>query len=253
MIKGKKTEDGYQMPVASLVCNFPSATETQPSLLLHSEVLTVFHEFGHVLHNGLTQAELASFSGTSVARDFVEAPSQIFENWVWNYDALKLFAKHYKTGEILPEELYQKMKAAKYAGSGLATLQQIFYGLIDMTLHDQYDPEGNISTTEIVKQLQNEVTLYPYLEGTNMQASFGHLMGYAAGYYGYLWSNVYAQDMFSVFEQNGIMDKNTGMRYRDIILAKGAAEEEIELVKNFLEREPNQKAFLKSLGLDEGE
>jgi thimet oligopeptidase len=253
MIKGKETINGYQMPVASLVCNFPMPTENQPSLLPHSDVVTFFHEFGHVLHNVLTRAELASFSGTSVARDFVEAPSQIFENWVWNYESLKLFAKHYKTGEVLPKELYDKMYSAKNAGSGLATLQQIFYGLIDMTLHDKYDPNSNISTTEVVKKLQNEVTLYPYLEGTNMQSAFGHLMGYAAGYYGYLWANVYAHDMFSVFEKNGIMDKETGRQYRDIILARGGTEDEIKLVKEFLKREPNQEAFLKSLGLNEGE
>ncbi|HSP88779.1 MAG TPA: M3 family metallopeptidase [Ignavibacteriaceae bacterium] len=253
MIKGKETVDGYQMPVASLVCNFPKATENQPALLLHSEVETFFHEFGHVLHNVLTKAEFSSMSGTSVSRDFVEAPSQIFENWTWNYEALKLFAKHYKTGEVLPEDLYEKMLAAKHVGSGLATLQQIFYGLIDMTLHDKYDPKGSTTTTEIVKQLQNEVTLYPYLEGTNMHASFGHLMGYAAGYYGYLWSKVYAEDMFSVFENNGIMSRETGLEYRDIILARGSSEDEINLVKEFLKRVPDQKAFLKSLGLKEGE
>ncbi|RPI75359.1 MAG: hypothetical protein EHM47_02820, partial [Ignavibacteriales bacterium] len=180
-------------------------------------------------------------------------PSQIFENWVWNYDALKLFAKHYETGEVLPKDLFDRMYAAKNVGSGLATLQQIFYGLIDLTLHDGYNPQGDETTTDIVKKLQNEVTLYPYLEGTNMQSAFGHLMGYAAGYYGYLWSNVYAQDMFSVFENEGILNKETGLKYRDIILAKGGTEEEIELVKKFLQREPDQKAFFKSLGLEEGE
>jgi len=251
MISGKMTRDGYQMPVASLVCNFPRPTENQPSLLPHAEVETFFHEFGHVLHNVLTKAELSSFSGTSVSRDFVEAPSQIFENWVWNYDILVKFAKHYKTNEPLPKDLYDKMYAAKNVGSGLATLQQIFYGLIDFTLHDKYNPFGDKTTTDIVKELQNKVTLYPYLEGTNMQAAFGHLMGYAAGYYGYLWSKVYAQDMYSVFEKNGVMDKNTGRRYRDIILAKGGSEDELSLVKQFLQREPNQEAFLKSLGLNE--
>jgi len=252
MIKGKETINGYQMPVASLVCNFPEATENQPALLLHSDVETFFHEFGHVLHNVLTNAELASLSGTSVARDFVEAPSQIFENWVWTYDALKLFAKHYKTGEVLPKSLFNKMIASKNVGSGLATLQQIFYGLIDLTLHDKYDPNDNVTTTDVVKKLQNEVTLYPYLEGTNMQSAFGHLTGYAAGYYGYLWSNVYAQDMFSIFEKNGIMNKETGLKYRDIILSRGGTADEINLIKEFLGREPNQEAFLKSLGLNEG-
>lgn len=249
MVKGKLTENGYQIPTASLVCNFPRPEKDQPALMPHSQVITFFHEFGHVLHNMLTTVELSSFSGTAVARDFVEAPSQIFENWAWNYDALKLFAKHYKTGELLPEEMFEKMVAARNVGSGLSASQQIFYGMLDMTLHDKYDPEGDITTTAIVKDLQNKITLYPYLEGTNFQAAFGHLYGYGAGYYGYLWSKVYSEDMFSEFEKNGVMDQKTGKRYRDEVLAKGGTEDELQLVKNFLGREPSEEAFLKSLGL----
>ncbi len=249
MIKGKGTSQGYQMPVATLVCNFPAPTEDTPSLLTHSDVETFFHEFGHVLHNMLTTAELSTQSGTSVSRDFVEAPSQIFENWTWNYDALKLFAKNYKTGEVLPESLFNKMVAAKNVGSGLSNTQQVFYGMIDFTLHDKYDPTSATTTTEVVAELQNKITLYPYLDGTHMQAAFGHLMGYAAGYYGYLWSLVYAQDMFSVFEKNGIMDVKTGLRYRDIILANGGSRDELEMVIEFLGREPNQNAYFKSIGL----
>ena len=250
MIKGKETPEGYQLPVAALVCNFPAPTEDVPSLLTHNEVETFFHEFGHVLHNVLTTAALSTQSGTSVSRDFVEAPSQIFENWTWNYEALKLFAKHYKTGEVLPEELFNKMVAAKNVGSGLANTQQVFYGMIDFTLHDKYDPTSATTTTEIVKELQSKITLYPYLDGTHMQAAFGHLMGYAAGYYSYLWALVYAQDMFSVFEKNGIMDVNTGLRYRDVVLANGGSRDELEMVIEFLGREPNQDAYFKSIGLD---
>jgi thimet oligopeptidase len=251
IISGKAWPQGYQIPVASLVCNFPEPTESKPALMSHDQVETFFHEFGHVLHNMLTTTELSGFSGTSVARDFVEAPSQIFENWVWNYESLKLFAKHYKTGEVLPRELYNNMLRAKNVNSGNNTLQQIFYGLIDMTLHDGFDPEGDLTTTDVVKKLQKEVTLYKFINGTNFQAAFGHLTGYAAGYYGYLWSQIYAQDMFSVFEKNGIMDPATGKRYRDIILAKGGSVDALELVKEFLQREPNQDAFLRSLGLTE--
>jgi thimet oligopeptidase len=249
MVKGKATSNGYQMPTATLVCNFPEATSDKPALMSHSDVETFFHEFGHVLHNVLSTSAFSSFSGTSVKRDFVEAPSQIFENWAWDYEALSLFAKHYKTGELLPQALHEKMVAAKNVGSGLAALQQVYYGILDMTLHDKYDPNGPESTTDVLKKLQNSITLYPYLEGTNFQAAFGHLVGYAAGYYGYLWSKVYADDMFSIFEKNGIMDKETGIRLRDIVLARGADKEEIELVKEFLQREPNQEAFFRSLGL----
>ncbi|MFN0156622.1 MAG: M3 family metallopeptidase [Bacteroidota bacterium] len=252
IIGGKETARGYQLPQAALLCNFPPATADKPALMPHSQVETFFHEFGHVLHNMLTTAPLNSMSGTSVARDFVEAPSQIFENWTWDYASLTLFAKHYKTGEPLPKQLFDKMLAAKNVGSGLATSQQILYGVLDMTYHDGYDPNGPESTTEVVKRLQNKITLYPFLEGTNFQAAFGHLTGYAAGYYGYLWSQVYSADMFSVFEKNGILDPNTGGRYRDIILAKGATEEELNLVKQFLGREPNEEAFLKGLGLTTG-
>jgi thimet oligopeptidase len=250
MIGGKTTGQGYQMPTATLVCNFPEPTDEMPSLLSHGEVETFFHEFGHVLHNVLTTTELSSHSGTSVSRDFVEAPSQIFENWTWNYESLQLFAKHYNTGEVLPYELFEKMVTAKNVGSGLSTIQQVYYGMIDFTLHDKYDPTSSQTTTEIVRNLQNELTLYPFLEGTHMQASFGHLMGYAAGYYGYLWSLVYAQDMFSVFEENGVMDKSSGLKYRDIILANGGSRDELEMVIEFLGREPNQDAFFRSIGLE---
>ncbi len=250
MIAGKETSEGYQMPVATLVCNFPAPTADVPSLLTHSDVETFFHEFGHVLHNVLTKTALSSHSGTSVSRDFVEAPSQIFENWTWNYDALILFAKNYKTGAVLPPDLFTKMLAAKNVGSGLAYTQQVFYGMLDFTLHDKYDPTSSVTTTEVLKDLQNKITLYPYLDGTHMQAAFGHLMGYAAGYYGYLWSLVYSQDMFSVFEKNGVMDVNTGLKYRDIILSNGGSRDELEMVVEFLGRQPNQEAFFKSIGLN---
>ncbi|MBJ6107983.1 Zn-dependent oligopeptidase [Hymenobacter sp. BT523] len=246
---GRATAKGYQLPTAVLLCNFNAPTPGKPALMSHGQVVTFFHEFGHVMHNLLTTAELSAQSGTSVKRDFVEAPSQILENWAWNYDALKTFAKHYQTGEVLPKPLYDKMWTARNVGSGLAASNQILYGTLDMTLHDRFDPNGTETTTDVLKKLQNQITPFAYLDGTNMQASFGHLTGYGAGYYGYMWSKVYAEDMFSVFEKNGIMDSKTGLRYRDYILAKGGTDEEYTLVKNFLGREPNQDAFFKSLGL----
>jgi len=246
---GKQTAQGYQLPTAVLLCNFNAPTPGKPALMSHSQVVTFFHEFGHVMHNLVTTAELSSQAGTSVKRDFVEAPSQILENWAWNYDALKTFAKHYQTGEVLPKPLYDKMWAARNVGSGLGAAQQILYGTLDMTLHDRFDPNGAETTTDVLKKLQNQITPFAYLDGTHMQAAFGHLTGYGAGYYGYMWSKVYAEDMFSVFEKNGVMDQKTGLRYRDLILAKGGTDDEYQLVKNFLGREPNQEAFFKSLGL----
>jgi thimet oligopeptidase len=249
MIPGKKVDSEYQIPTASLVCNFPKATSELPALLPHNDVETFFHEFGHLMHDLLTGAELASQAGTNVARDFVEMPSQIFENWAWDYESLKLFAKHYETGDILPKELHQKMLAAKNVGSGLHVLQQIFYGTLDMTYHDKYDPNGNVSTTELVKKLQNEITLYKFQEDTHFEAGFGHLNGYAAGYYSYLWALVFAEDMFSVFEKNGILNQEMGLKLRKIVLERGSTIDEMEIVKEFLGREPNDEAFLKSIGL----
>ena len=249
MIPGKKLGDNYQIPTASLVCNFPKANGDTPALMLHNDVETFFHEFGHLMHDLLTKAELATQAGTNVARDFVEMPSQIFENWAWNYEALSLFAKHYKTGEVLPKELHEKMLAAKNVGSGLHVLQQIFYGILDMTFHDKFNPKGTKSTTELVKELQNEITLYKFQEGTHFEAGFGHLNGYAAGYYSYLWALVFADDMFSVFEKNGVMNKETGLRLKKVVLERGSTVDEMEIVKEFLNREPNEKAFLKSIGL----
>jgi len=249
MISGKKLNDEYQIPTASLVCNFPKPTQDKPALLLHNDVVTFFHEFGHLMHDLLTKAELASQAGTNVARDFVEMPSQIFENWAWDFEALCIFAKHYKTGEKLPKELFDKMLAAKNVGSGLHVLQQIFYGTLDMTYHDKFDPKGNKSTTELVKELQNEITLYKFQEGTHFEAGFGHLNGYAAGYYSYLWALVYAEDMFSLFKEKGILNKETGMKLRKLVLERGSTLEEMEIVKEFLGREPNDKAFLESIGL----
>ncbi|MDX5443144.1 MAG: Zn-dependent oligopeptidase, partial [Hymenobacteraceae bacterium] len=160
--KGKATPQGYQIPTAALICNFYAPTDGKPAFMSHGQVETFFHEFGHVLHNLLTTAELSSQSGTAVKRDFVEAPSQIFENWAWNYDALKLFAKHYKTGQVLPKALYQKMWDARNVGSGIAASAQIFYGTLDMTLHDKFDPNGSETTTDVIRKVQNQIMPYPY-------------------------------------------------------------------------------------------
>ena len=247
---GKMTAEGYQKPTTTLVCNFPKPTEFQPSLLTHDNVETYFHEFGHLVHGVLTQAPLMSYAGTSVARDFVEAPSQMLENWVWQKESLSLFAKHYETGAVIPDELLDKMIAAKNVNSGTKALQQVYYGILDFTLHDGYNPDGDATTTDIVAKLQNEITFYPYQEGTHMEAAFGHLNGYGAAYYGYKWSEVYAQDMFSIFEEKGIMNAEQGMRYRKIILEKGGTEEPLNLVREFLGRESNSDAFLRSMGLE---
>jgi len=246
----KKVPGGMQLRSAALVCNFPAPSADKPSLLSHGTVATFLHEFGHLMHVLLSETEMASVSGTYVAVDFVEAPSQIMENWAWRKDVLALFAKHYKTGEVIPDELLNKMIASKNVNSGLSALQQVFYGTLDFTLNDGLKVESADDIVKQVKELQNKITFYPYVEGSHFAASFGHLTGYGSKYYGYMWSNVYAQDMFSEFEKGDVLSPKTGERYRREVLAKGGSDDALVLVKNFLGREPDNKAFLKFLGLN---
>jgi len=245
----KRWLDGrLTLPRVALVCNFTKPTATEPSLLSHGEVETYFHEFGHCLHSILTTVDLFEFAGTSVARDFVEAPSQMLENWIWRADVLGRFARHYETGEPLPDAVLEGMVAAKNLGSGLSTESQVYLGLMDLTFHS--DPTGDVDTTAVRQEVYADTRLFPVVENLHGQASFGHLVGYAASYYGYLWSLVYAQDMFSRFEAEGIMNARTAREYRDLVLARGGTVPALQLVTDFLGREPNSEAFLRSLGLD---
>jgi len=238
-----------QTPVAALVCNFTKPTADKPSLMTHEEVITFFHEFGHGLHNVLTETKLGRFSGTAVALDFVEAPSQMFENWCWDPGVLSGFAKHYKTGEVLPAETIAGMVRARTLGSGLDTEHQIYYGMNDQAYH--VAPGGKIDTTKTGIDLLAKLELMPRPEGTFYQASFGHLMsGYEGGYYGYLYSLVYAQDMQTRFAEKGILSPEAGMYYRKKILARGGSMDELDLLRDYLGREPQTAAFKKHLGLD---
>ncbi|HLG03120.1 MAG TPA: M3 family metallopeptidase [Bacteroidia bacterium] len=240
-----------QLRSAALVCNFPPLTADKPSLLPHSQVVTFFHEFGHLMHVILSNTELAAHAGTNVAIDFVEAPSQIMENWAWSPEVLSMFAKHYKSGEIIPDSLVARMIAAKNFNSGLNTLQQVYYGTLDFTLNDRRPPGSADELAGIVATLQNQLTLFPYVEGTHFASSFGHLTGYGSKYYGYLWSLVYAADMFSEFETQGILSPELGARYREKVLARGGSDDAIQLVTDFLGREPNNLAFLRQIGLNQ--
>ena len=250
IIPGKETEKGYQKPTATLVTNFPRPTKESPALLPHSDVVTLFHEFGHLMHDLLTKAPLSAQSGTSTKRDFVEVPSQLFEHWAWEYESLNKFAQHDQTGEKLPKALHQKMLDTKNVDSGLFVLQQIFYAMLDMTFHDRYDPDNDSrSTTEVVKELQNNITLFDYMEDTHFEAGFGHLYGYAAGYYGYMWAKVYAEDMFSLFRKSGNFNARLGEKLKKEVLERGASREESRIVREFLGRKPGYDAFLESIGM----
>ncbi len=235
------------LPVAALICNFPEAVKGTPTLLDHSDVIVLFHEFGHLVHAMIVRSDLASQPG-SLKADFVEAPSQFLENFCWQYPSLKLFAKNYKTGEVLPETLFNKMKAAEHVMGAYDYMFQVYYGMIDFTFEDKYDSIRGMDLTTVSANL-GRITQIPYVPGTHMIASFGHLNSYGANYYGYLWSRVFAQDIFSVFEKNGVMDPNTGERYRKEILAVAGSQQEMDMLRKFLGREPNSEAFMRSIGL----
>jgi len=245
---GRLHGTGYQLPEAALVCNFPRPTAEKTSLLPHGEVETLFHEFGHLLHHMLTNAPLATFAGTSVVRDFVEMPSQIMEHWAWEKEALQRFAVHYLSGDPIPDDLVARMLAVKQLNSGIDVQQQLLYAAIDMTFHDGFESASAKDTTSLVQHLSERYTLFPLPEGTCLQASFGHLIGYAAGYYGYLWSRVFADDLYSVFKRDGIFSAETGRRFRQVLAAGGGVDPMV-LIEDFLGRAPNMDAFLAELGL----
>jgi thimet oligopeptidase len=248
LVQHKIWSDGTErLPVAALVCNFTKPTADKPSLMTHDETETFFHEFGHCLHTILSETELASFAGTSVERDFVEAPSQMFEEWVWAPETLKLFARHYETGEPMPDELIEGMIAAKNLQSGMKTEGQIFLGKIDQAYHT--DEDGECDTTQVAYDIYDDTRMYNHTPGTWFQGSFGHLTGYQAGYYGYMWSLVYAQDMFQRFKELGMLNPEAGAYYREKILSKGGTQDSLDLIRDYLGREPSMDAFLESLGL----
>ena len=247
LIPSRRLEDGtYQNPVCAMVANFTKPTKDQPSLLQHSEVETLFHEFGHVLHQNLGRTELARFSGTNTERDFVEAPSQIMEHWIWRPDVLKRFARHYQTGEPIPTELVEQLVAARLLNKAMWQLRQMTYGWWDQELHG--GPDRDI---DAIYEEGAEISLLPHHEGTFALASFGHLMGgYDASYYGYMWAEVFGDDMFSRFEAEGVTNPEVGMAYRNEILGKGGALDADEMLVHFLGREPNNEAFLRKLGIE---
>ncbi|MCM2303812.1 MAG: Zn-dependent oligopeptidase [Elusimicrobia bacterium] len=250
LIIGRVMADGrYQKPVSSMVANFNKSTKDRPSLLTHDEVETFFHEFGHIMHQTLTKARYGRFAGSATARDFVEAPSQMLENWVWDREVLQSLSGHYlDRTKKLPNELLGKMLAAKNVNSGLVTLRQLLFGSVDQLYHGK--PPAD--TTAAYARLAREVAMIPTSEGTHPEASFGHLMGYDSGYYGYMWSKVYAEDMYSLFKAEGPLNPQLGRRYRTEILEKGSSRDEMESLKAFLLREPNEDAFLESIGLTPG-
>ena len=246
---GMDIEGGAHRPVSAMVANLTRPTPDTPSLLLHDEVVTLFHEFGHILHMSLSRAELARFSGARTEWDFVEAPSQIMENWCWIPDVLQTFARHHATGEPIPPELVVRLTDARNLNVALFNLRQVMLGQIDMDLHTTLDPVD----LEGVLRSRARTGLLPHHEGTFMLSSFGHLLGgYDAGYYGYLWAEVFGQDMFSRFADEGVLSTEVGMAYRRKVLEPGGTRDAIDLLRDFLGRAPRSDAFFRKLGLEEG-
>jgi len=245
---GRVLPDGsYQKPISSIIGNWPVAAPGQPALLSHEDVITFFHEFGHLMHSTLSTAPYETLYGTAVRPDFVEAPSQMLENFMWQPSVLKQVSSNYKTGQPLPDDLIAKMVALKHVGDGYTWSTQAFYAQYDMTIHSS-GPNVNVDTTWF--DLKKKMTPFPSTPGTHPEAGFGHLMGgYDAGYYGYLWSKVYAQDIFTRFQKEGLENPEVGMAYRKDILEPGATVEPDVLVQNFLGRPVNPDAFYEDLGI----
>ena len=239
-----------ERPHVSIVCNFTPPTETKPSLLTFNEVTTLFHEFGHALHGMLANTTYPSLSGTSVYWDFVELPSQVMENWCYEPEALALFAKHYETGEVIPQQYVEKIKESASFLEGMATLRQLSFGLLDMAYHSNNPTEiTNIKAFE--KEVFEGTSLYPDVEENCMSVSFSHIFqgGYSSGYYSYKWAEVLDADAFAYFQEKGIFNKEVAIKFKDNVLSKGGTELPMELYKKFRGQEPKVEALLKRAGL----
>ena len=241
----KRMADGSRVvPISTLVCNFPRPAPGQPALLTHDEVVTFFHELGHVMHQLLTQSPYAAFSGTSTARDFVELPSQMFEEWAFTREVLDRFARHYETGERIPDELFAALTRSRGFGRALATQRQLFFAALDLEYHTR--PSG-FDTTAVLKEVHGQYLPFAFLEGTHFQASFGHLIGYDAGYYGYQWALSLSRDVLTRFEREGMMNARVAKEFREAVLAPGGSEDETAMVERFLGRKPNADAYIEFL------
>jgi thimet oligopeptidase len=237
---GKGLSDGrYLPPIAALVCNFPKPGES-PALMTHNEVTTFFHEFGHVLHHVLTRQPLASYAGTNTARDFVETPSQMFEEWAYRKEILDTFAKHHETGKPIPEDLFKALVRSRAFGRTLHTERQVSLAALDLAYHSQPPP---VDTAKIFAEVMAKTQRFAYLPDTHFQATFGHLMGYDAGYYSYQWALVIALDVLTRFEKEGYMNPKVAREWRRTVLEQGAGEDENKLVEQFLGRPHNLDAY----------
>lgn len=249
----QKMENGKRVaPVVSIVCNFTKPTENAPALLTFDEVSTFFHEFGHALHGLLSNVTYESVAGTSVPRDFVELPSQIMENWAAEPEVMKMYAKHYKTGEIIPDALIEKMQKAGTFDQGFVTTEYLAASILDMAYHTQKaDITSDAETFE--KEAMNKINLPSTIIPRYRSTYFNHIFagGYSAGYYSYIWSGVLDTDAFEVFKINGLFNSDYAKSFRKNVLEKGGTEDPMELYKSFRGAEPSVEPLLRKRGLDQ--
>lgn len=237
-------------PHVSIVCNFTKPSKDTPSLLTFSDVQTLFHEFGHALHGLLSDCMYTSVSGTNVMWDFVELPSQIMENWATQADTLNTFAKHYKTGELLPESFIQKIKASRNYNAGYGSLRQVSFALVDLAWHSGPLP-ANATASSIEDSILGNLSVLPRIDAANFSVAFSHIFagGYSAGYYSYKWAEVLDADAFEAFVEKGIYNQDVAQSFRKNILSRGGSEEPDVLYRTFRGRDPDPKALLRRSGL----
>ncbi|WP_346838309.1 M3 family metallopeptidase [Microbulbifer sp. SAOS-129_SWC] len=250
----RQTANGLQLPVAYLVCNFSPPAAGAQSLLTHTEVTTLFHEFGHGLHHMLTQVDVAPVSGINgVAWDAVELPSQFLENWCWQPQAIAMISGHFDSGEPLPQALLDKMLAAKNFQSAMFTVRQLEFALFDFLLHSRSGGASAAEIQQLLDEVRGQVAVVPVADENRFQNGFSHIFagGYAAGYYSYKWAEVLSADAFSLFEENGIFDRATGERFLHTILEQGGSRDALELFTEFRGREPSIDALLHHSGIVE--
>ena len=248
----RNTDQTVQTPVAYLTCNLTPPIGDDPAMFTHDEVITMFHEFGHGLHHMLTSVDHVGVSGINgVAWDAVELPSQFMENWCWEKEALDLIASHYKTGEKLPDELYNKMYAAKNFQAGMQMVRQLEFAMFDFRLHHEYDPSKGAHIQQTLDEVRQEVAVIKPASYNRFQHGFTHIFagGYAAGYYSYKWAEVLSADAFSLFEEQGIFNHQTGLKFLHAVLEQGGTREPMELFIEFRGREPQIDALLRHSGI----
>lgn len=249
--RGQSIRNGEEKrPLISIVTNFTKPTATTPSLITHYELTTLLHEFGHSLHGMLAEGRYGSQTGTNVARDFVELPSQIMENWGFEPEYLNTFAKHYQTGEVIPQAMIDKIVASKNYLAAYSQVRQLQFGILDMAWHS-LESVPECSATEFEKNALKDSQVLPAVEGTAISPAFSHIFagGYSAGYYSYKWAEVLEADAFSLFKEKGIFNREVSASFRENILSKGGSEDADILYRNFRGHDPQPEALLKKLGL----